>query len=262
VASLLADHPDRVRETIDALGRMGVPAGLVAQALVDRPDIFETALAHLRIAGKADAEAALLRAYLVLRPDAYDALVRLGNLALASGYRDSADRIATRLLARFPGREGGPMLAGRVAFAENRFVEAEAMFREAYRASAAPVEAGVRTLQCLLHLGWWNQHDALAHELQARTGGRGFWELEYLYQVARAEEVRGRREEALRRVDEAQQRQPTARGYLQRARILEGLGRLTDAAADLTRALALQPGMPEAKEARDRLAAGGTLSSP
>lgn len=255
IDSLLNDHPDRLEETLLAFDRMGMSPRVLAHVLEGRPRLFPLVLNRLRLAGLTTTEAGLLAARLETTPEDYDSLARLAFLELQLGRLESADGHATRLIALFPNRDAGYLVAGRLAFSKNLHLEAAVLFAEAYRASTNPVEAGVRRLQCLALLGSWGEFDALASEMEHRVALVGFWETRFQVQVAMASFRRGRTGEALARLAFADKGQPSSAVCVARAKILEETGRTGDALREFERALSLEPDNAEARAGRERLSA-------
>ena len=171
----------------------------------------------------------------------------LGDLYLGNGVVDAADRIATRLMARFPDALEGFSLQARVESARGRFEQALVMVREARRRGPEDVRLAVDELAALEGLGQFDDFDALAGTLDEPRLRQAGANTQFHLVMADRMEKAGRLREALAEVQRARQAAPRFPPVLLKlARIHEQNGDLARAAEAYQEALRLQPGNPAA----------------
>jgi tetratricopeptide (TPR) repeat protein len=258
LASVFADHPKDRIELWERV-RKAAPARELIEALAALPDhaaLWDFVDDVERRDGPA-AVRAVLAVATKKRPDDADLLERMGRNATKLRDWDAADRIAVRLLARHPGRPGGPLLLGRVFHASGQLLEALAMFEEAGRLDPRAPEPAIAAMQCLLAMKRFDEFDSAAERTRPLVVRDPSWGTHLHVLKAQRQEGRGAWQAALEELRQAERLAPGDPGVLlYEAGVLEKLDRAEEAALVLRRLLRVHPDNETAARALERLRAG------
>jgi tetratricopeptide (TPR) repeat protein len=249
--SALEAHPSKRAEIGRAADAAALQPADVLDVYAGRDEDLEALLQRLHRERRFPRLLVLLEARLADRPEDPDLLERLARTYLDAAQPDRAEPLATRLLAQNPDRTGGWYLQGRLFWADDRHLEALAMFREAEQ-RGGDADAGLWVARCLVLLRRWDDVDAEVAQLWPKVAkDRYLTALVHQLLASKAGSL-GNFARAFEELDRADQTFPNLPATaLQRAFLLREAGRHTEAVRAFEQALRLDPGASTARKALD-----------